>query len=677
MRVASLKLISVSSISVSELHGLFGQLSPSVVRLGCALSALPYIPYDVLRKCRRLFDPKLPTYLERVLCQSSLVDGCAADGFSLERSFRLAALAMLRSRCSEDVPGLIEELSSLRDLFSMHYQVLSPLLVVEAELAWKYVLLQPSAFSKEVEECLRDVVLSAVLENRDGILSWVAGASARLPRECIQGDTAWLLYQFCLARKFEMTPVSTPTTFSPGTLMALMSEHLPTVVVGIERKIGYIEFGPPSPERSVGIVLVESHPLILSFHDKLYASEPKFLRLERGETFKVECSVGEITLTNLAGQAFTLAPMDGDWSDEAQAADRAILNAQEALNRGTRLPATVIRPVEAGYVVSLNTIGATAFLISRHQELFEGDELEVTVDRVFRNTRWISARLAANPQASGTNDRSAILDIPVELVPATVRPGDTFPATIVYHGKLRGDRRSAHVFIDPHCSLSDVYVSHRPGHLRFGRAVYRKESGWYPPVGAKMEILASGVVHGDWQLRLRLSSTEQEWGIEESPLAPRQRTSATVVAVRKDGVEMEASNGQALWLPRLDIIPIPLPGEEIPLRVGDTMEVRVQGRPSHRHSNRYLVSQRALAEPYLHRLGKDTLVFGKVEHPLSNGEFLLLLDPIPGVSARPFVVRTEGLIGLRVRVGTRVSARVVRLLERTWLIVVNNVRPHS
>jgi hypothetical protein len=593
----------------------------------------------------------------------------------LESSFRLAALSLLHATCFGSTPKAKAELETLHIFQAELTPVLSPLLAIEAELAWDFVLLDPESLMKQADARLRDILLTAVLEGREGILAWVAGAKARLPEGCIQGEAAWLLMQLCKAKQIDMAPVRVPSHVTAAGLIGLISDHLPTTVVGIQRRPGYIEFGPPSPARSVGIVLVETDPMIASIEDRSAVGEvPSVQRLElrRGEVKEVRVGDEWVALGNLAGQTFTLVPLSGEQSAEEVAADDVITRALFAKKMQYELPATVIRPVEAGYVIALQDFTCTAFMLSPVQELYEGDELIVVIDRVFPERRWISARLSSTAVAVRWPDRSSLLAVPVARIPWTVEAGDVFPGTIISHGQVRGDRRSAHVYMDPRCLLRKICHHERQGYLRFPGAVRLRGSDWHPEVGATVEILAAGIVDDCWQLRLRTPSQTSELESQAPSISHDARVSATVVEIRNEWAELEAPNGQSLYMSRFDVVPLPADGEPIPLRVGDTLVVQVLGRTGNAPS-RLIASQRALGEPYLARLRKGNEVRGRVEHRLHDGDYVVMVDSIPHVCSHPFPVRTRGYVGEPLSVGTRVSAVVSGLMKLRWLIVVDDL----
>jgi hypothetical protein len=673
-------LRALASFDVGELHEIAFTAKPDLYRLAAAIVTWPYVPYTVLRKCRRLFRPVLPAYVESELCNSLLVDGCAIDGFCLEGYFRIALLTLLRSRCLGGFPDLQQELKLLRQFHSEQYGALSPLLAIEAEIAWDYVLVPPDVLSQSVDNRLRDVVFSAVREKRDGILVWIAAASYRLPPGCIEGEAAWLLSQFCRVQKLEMAPVAVPSRITSMGLIEVLSGELPKVVIGMERGRQYLKVGPPSPERSVGVVVVETDPMVLTVEDRSSTKRDPVVRTEfisRGEVRKIGVGPGGVVLGNLAGQTFTLAALSGNRSIEAMAADKVIQDAISARDRRTILPATVIRPVEAGYVVALETLGGTALMLSPYQELCEGDEIKVIVERVYPEKRWIAVEPVSFPDEWQMLDRSAIAKVPAALVPDGVEPGDVFPAVVAKLGKKHGNRRSVHAYVDPRCLLGGI--SHKwsgrcPGFFRFpGAARQIGDSKWSPKVGAKMSIVAAGKTGGRWQLRLRPPASGLDQDFQNPSLKGGDKLTGRVLSIHPKGADLEGPDGQMLWLPALHMA-LSSATAPIPIEAGEFVDVTVLGLAKG-HSDRYLVTQRFQADPFLLRLEeRRRRLPGHIHMRLANGQFGVQLDPIPGVSKRPFLAVTINCANRILPLGARVTVNVAFVNQDRWVLCVKNVQ---
>jgi hypothetical protein len=187
-----------------------------------------------------------------------------------------------------------------------------------------------------------------------------------------------------------------------------------------------------------------------------------------------------------------------------------------------------------------------------------------------------------------------------------------------------------------------------------------------------MEILAAGIVGEFWELRL--SVARREIGYTRRPLRKGTTIEAVVVAHEQQGVALEAANGQRLWMPAIDLLRRPGGREPAFPRVGELLEVRVQGISQDR--KRYHVSQRALVEPYLSRLERGRRVTGVLfERSLASGEWFVLLDPIPGISSQRFLARTEGCAAEALQPRTRISAKVSKHLTREWLVTLADVLP--
>ena len=661
----------------------FGELAPELVRVACFLAPWPYVSYDALRKCRKVVAPRSPTCLESELCDSSIIASSMVDGVTFRDSFRQKALKMLRAACDDEASDFETKLRRLRSRLERRFSWLSPLLLIETEIAWAFVFERGDEFRKTVDDHLRNTLYTAVMEGRDGVFGWVAGARTRLPDECIQGEAGWLLWQLCQARQLEMAPVLLPSAVTAEGLIQLVCDQLPTLVVGLRRTAEHLEIGLPSVERAVGIVVVETDPLLLTLQelDQDPVRSPTHVRLKKGQTRKIACGSGEIVVGNLAGQTFTLTKMEGSTSVEDAMAREAIKKAELARSKGMKLGATVIRPVEAGYVVRLNDADATAFMFSPKCELFEGDELEVEVTRVVPEKRWISARPVSMPEAWDARNRASILHVPISAVPGRVAPGDAFPATIIKHGTVRGDRRSAtSSSTQPRCSAAFHFskrgLGHRPGHMRFPRAVVPDGSGWKPRVGARVEIVACGVIGNSWQLRLKPASKDVAEGERVAPIPFGARIKATIVAVDELGSVLEAADGERLWLPNHERQADRSRRRSHPLRVGQETEVRVLGVAEDR-PDMFLVSRRAVGEPHLEHIQSGRTVLGTVDRRLGNGEYIIWIDPIRRIARRAFRARTWRCLEPGLERGMRISARVARIHRRRWMLLVSDVKPIS
>ncbi|TWU04736.1 S1 domain-containing protein [Stieleria varia] len=668
-------LPALCKLNVSDLIEDQVNVEPEAVRLACVLSAWPFIPFSAVRSCRKALDPKYPCYLESQLCWSTMVEGNAVDGVSLESSFRIQAMYRLQAFIQTSGDSVRNEVVSLRQSLERWFVDVSPLLQIEAEIAWNYLLMPSTEYQEFIERQLRDILLTALSEGRTGVLGWISAASRRLPSECVQGQMAWFLRQLCDEKGHLMDSVRIPDTISPDNVIALMSEFLPTTIVGVNRTKGRIEFGPPSSSRTVGVVLIDTQPLVVSIREnEVPNSRSQRVFLERGQVTQVECGDGEITLENLGSQTFTMRALSGGNCPAKHAASTAIIKAKLAMNKRIRLKAVVVRSLEAGYVVRLPEMDATAFMVSPEHELVVDDELTVVVNRVYPDKRWIGVVPKVYPRNLNSVERSSLLHVPVNKIPKNVQPGDTFQATMFKHGKQRPpyQRKSAHVFVDPRCLIGGIYHSHRPGHLRFPNAVREQDGHWVPPIGEKMEIFASGIVGNCWQFRLRRLRDGQDWEPQRTALRFNTVIPATIVSIQQDGVVLEAPHGQELWLPKYEFSP-PIRAEDpILLTVGQQVSVRVL-RVAEVARSRYLVSLRAAGAPFIDELHPNETLFGIVDRRLNNGEYMVLLDPLPRISQSAFWARTDGCQNMVLSPKVRIRAQVARVQRKLWLLIVNNV----
>lgn len=145
-----------------------------------------------------------------------------------------------------------------------------------------------------------------------------------------------------------------------------------------------------------------------------------------------------------------------------------------------------------------------------------------------------------------------------------------------------------------------------------------------------------------------------------------------MIAIHHDGVVLEAPYGQELWLPKFEFSPPLRPEEPILLAIGQQLFVRVL-RIAEMTRSRYLVSLRAMAEPFIEDLSSGRRVSGVLDHQLNNGEYMVLLDPVPRVSSSPFWARTEGCQSLTLPLKSRVLARVSRVQQKRWLLIVKEI----
>jgi hypothetical protein len=140
--------------------------------------------------------------------------------------------------------------------------------------------------------------------------------------------------------------------------------------------------------------------------------------------------------------------------------------------------------------------------------------------------------------------------------------------------------------------------------------------------------------------------------------------------VDTEGAVLEASNGERLWLARRELLPRPPQAEPLPLSVGQSVDVRVLARKR----GHLIVSQRAMSEPYLQRLVVGRDVVGTIVRRLRTGEYLLQLDPVRGVSRRPFAARTVYAASRDLPPNTRVVGRVSGLIEARWILLIGDLR---
>jgi hypothetical protein len=640
--------------------------------LAASLSPLPYVTYAALRRTRRMLLPPATLRVEVDLCRSSLVGAVAADGFTLTHGFRRRALdAMREANDSDQSEDVLAKVGVARAHAATS---LSPLLAIESALAWDYVELRGAAFEEAVDAKLRDVLLTSILEQRHGLLDWFAAARLRLPDECVRQQTAWILSQLCMERGLDIQPIPFPSTFTPTGLVALVADKLPRSVVGIDRRRGSIEFGPPSAERSVGLSLVDTDPMIVYLEEIGRRSDTREIRLESRAPFRVDCGDGAIVLTNLAGQRFTMSALVGEHADESFRGDRAVGAAQAAKTVKKTTSATVIREVFAGYVVAMSEFGGTAFLYPRGRIFHTGEELQVRVVSVDAERRWIGVEPATREAVSRTPGEG-IAVLPRSALPPGALVGDFAAAVVIKHGIVRaGNVRSAHVFLDPRSPLGHISYSHRVGHVRFEGAVQFKDGQWVPAVGAEAEVVLADMGKSAIELRLRPAPADEILAPVAQPARKGDIVEAVVLQVDHEGAELETMGLQPAWLPCENVFPPIAYGDALPLRIGQEVLVKLVAWV--RHGERYLATQYGIREPFIDRLQSDQEVLGVVRYADDDGSWRVELEPIARVSKKPFIVRIRTQDGHAVlNRGGAFSATVSGVDVRRSIIRVKDVRP--
>ncbi|MCP4307817.1 MAG: hypothetical protein GY788_23670 [bacterium] len=637
--------------------------------LGLALGPLPYVPYRVLRHVRRAVLPGCPAIVEAEFARSTFVVSRAADGVQLATDTRLRCLELLRERARIGELSQAQIVSLHEYLYESVPEHLSPLLVVEFELLRDYLVLPPDDLHAAVERRLRHVVASSLVEGRDGIIEWAAAAQARLPAECMMGESAWVLAQLAAARELSIDQLPLPAEMSWEGLTQLRSHGLPTTVIGLHRSPGIIEFGQPSSRRRVGVTVLDTNPRVVRLHEP--GCRPVELRIERGKTKRVEWpSNNSCVLESITGQTYTLGDLVGDKSPEVLAADRAIADVISAQRAGRAVPATVHKGVDAGYVVHLDDIGATALATSPDAVLHRGDKLHVKIEHVSLDRRWVAASVAGRVNPDLQRPGESVAYVPRQNMPDGVRSDARFAARLISHGDPRGRRRSAHVMVDPASALGGLAYNHRPGFLRFHRAVHFVGEDWLPPVGADMVVHVAGLIGGRWEMRLGLGRASDGVRIDYSFMG--SVVSAIVTNVSFQGAELRTADMIQIWLPRNEMTPIPARNVSPKISAGSMLDVRVLGIDEQRGI--YRGSQRAAAPPNLFQLRAGRILYGTVAEIGPDGRTWIMIDPVDELSGDPFPARVVDSDGSSWQIGTRVVVSVKRVVRSSWTLLVE---PHE
>ncbi len=237
-------------------------LDPDHVRLAAALCSLPFVPYPLLRAVRKYVCPAVS---ERLFCESPLVDGVAVDGISLDPVTRERLCRHARDRYAWVAGGPdAVALETLRAILDAHARELSPLLAIEERMLWAWLTIgDGDEFRRACDSCLRDVIGTAVLqERRTKIYRWASAAARRLPVECFHSALGWLLGQLCDKRNIRFPPIEPPSDAfgGPGPLHAL-AVGLPDRPLGLHRDGEYLELGPINGTRHVAVLVADTDPI--------------------------------------------------------------------------------------------------------------------------------------------------------------------------------------------------------------------------------------------------------------------------------------------------------------------------------------------------------------------------------------------------------------------------------
>ena len=474
------------------------------LRLMAALCSLPFVPFPVLRAVRQFVCPEVS---EQSFCNSHLVDGASVDGISFDPTLSEQLRADVRilygnARNTDDQASV----DTLRNLLDVHGQNLSPLLAIEERLLWAWLTNTDVAELRLACELhLRDVIGTAIFENRQKIYRWASAASQRLPTECFDSALGWILSQLCRSRRIPFPTIDIPANiFSEQTLINALATGLPDRLLGLYRDGEDLELGPVDARRCVGVAVVDTDPVAINV-TATQQGRNAMLWLHERRAVRVPVGGEAITITDLRGRTYTLPGFVGNEAPETAEARKALERAIAHYASGEFVNFDVLRAGKTGYVVSLPDLGCTAFLAEPTKTLRPGDHGAAFVVNVIASQRRVIVKL---PRRLVDEASERTLPRPATEVPRR------FSVQVMKLGKHAGVRRARSVYVlipegNPLGSLSPD----GPGHIRFPNAAFRTADGWEPKPGSSVEIVVMSET--DTQLVLRL-----DLGPVPAPVAP-------------------------------------------------------------------------------------------------------------------------------------------------------------
>jgi predicted RNA-binding protein with RPS1 domain len=581
-------------------------LETAHIRLAAALCSLPFVPFPVLRAVRRFVCPEVS---EQRFCDSNLVDGVSADGISLDLSFGRQLrerVRLLYADAKEDQDRAA--VGALRELLDAHGRILSPLLAVEERILWTWLTtVDPGALRAACDLQLRDVIGTAIFENRQRIYRWASAAAQRLPIECFDGELGWILGQLCRTRQIRFPAIDLPAdAFSDRTLLDAMAAGLPDRLLGVYRDGDYLELGPVDSRRHVAIPVVDTDPIAV---DVTAAPQGRRATLWLHHRRAVRLPVGRaaVTLRDLRGQTYTLPEFGGDEAPETAEARTALENAIAYQANGEFVRFEVLRPAKTGYVVSLPDLGCTAFLAESEATLRPGDEGLVSVVNVIADQRRVIVRLPAYNPVDAISDRT----LPRAGIASDVPR--RFQAQVLKLGKTRGAKsvRAVHVVLPPDHPLWPL-PHDGVGRIRFPAAAYKVDDSWEPQPGTWVDVVV--VAEDERFITLRLDLGPDHPRTVPSPYAVRpprrprqqapwpdvetltagQRLALPITSVVNFGVFLQLPDGRSGLLHVTRMFPKQKRGE-IQLRTGDTINVEVESIDA--AAQRIVLTQEHIWEP--------------------------------------------------------------------------------
>jgi S1 RNA binding domain len=547
-----------------------GPFELQYLQMAAALCSLPFIPFSVLRTVRQFVCPDVS---ERGFCDSDLVEGMSADGVSLDLNFCGPLRAHVRRLYAEaENTDQHAAVDTLRAILDAHSRVLSPLLAVEERLLWTWLTsFNDEAFRRTCDLQLRDVIGTAIFENRQKIYRWASAASQRLPIQCFESEFGWILGQLCRARHIPFPVISLfDNVFSDRMLNGVLTAGLPDRLLGLSRNGEYLELGSVTTRRHVAIAVVDTDPIAIDI-TAVQQNRSTQVRLPQNRAVRIPVGRETVTIRDLRGRTYTLPEFIGDEAPETAEARTALENAMACHASGEAVRFNVLRLGKKGYVVSLPDLGCTAFLAEPAATLYPGDDGFARVVGIITQQRRVMVRFPRPNIAVRRIDRSAI----ISAVPPR------FPAKVLKLGKkTKLGRRSVHIQLpDDH-----PFQSSGPdgaGRIRFGNAAYLTDDGWQPVPGSWVDVVVLSEDHTRIVFGLEFKPTGHPITLSPSAREPYrgsvkvgQQFELTVSSVVNFGVFLTLPDGRDGLLHISEMRPPQQKGER-PYRPGDRLTVRV------------------------------------------------------------------------------------------------------
>jgi predicted RNA-binding protein with RPS1 domain len=339
---------------------LAGETDPDMLVLTGLLCTPPIVPYRLLRRMRRSVLMQPGTLgIEGALCSAWFIESLATDGFVFEPDFvRRLRVRLRRGLVSE---GLMADRNGLRRLLDEETAGLSPLLRLEERLCWAYST--NADFTPVVDKILANVVHTIVHENRPRILTWAAGAFARLPPGLVAGSSAWVLAQLCGAAGLPHPVVNWPADGIDETLLRKVLSFLPDALLGIHRDGETLEIGTVTLRRRIALAVPAVSPKRLTIERESGVSQI-VVDPSTGPD-RIEVGRSAVSIQDMRGRTYRLAAFAGDVAPEEATIDEALSELDRRWRTRQEMDAVVTRMTDtgAGLIVSFTDFPeCTAFL---------------------------------------------------------------------------------------------------------------------------------------------------------------------------------------------------------------------------------------------------------------------------------------------------------------------------